>query len=337
MKTRLFAVATVMSAIMCCQADAVQLLNRVLDRGCGCDGGAPVAASSCCDTPSSCRGRGLHFSVDLSLQLPRLGLLNRGGACGGGCDTGCDSGCGAPVSTGCGCDAGSSCGASDCCGRSGLLSGLSGFSLLNRGGRGCGGGCDSGCDSGCGAPVAAPVSAGCGCDAAPVSACDPCARGGRVGSLLGRVRGLIPSRGCGCDSGCDSGCGAPVSSGCGCDAAPACRPARQICINVPNFGLVDRLRSLGNRGACGCDSGCDSGCGAPVVSSGCGCNGGATATQGVPVQGTPVNVSEPTVAPTTTVEPTVAPAGSGAYRTPNQTPVVDPNAFIIRGAGYQGR
>lgn len=334
MKTRLYAIATVMSAIMCCQADGVQLLNRMMDRGCGCDGGAAVA-SSCCDTPSSCCGRGLHFSVDLKLQLPRL---NRGGRGCGGCDSGCDTGCGAaaPASTGCGCDTASS---SSCCGRSGLLSGLSGFNLFNRGGNGCGG-CDSGCDTGC--DTAAPASAGCGCDAAPAAdCCDPCARGGRVRSLLGRVRSLGNcggcDSGCGCDTGCaaapasagcgcDNGCGAaPASAGCGCDAAPRGCGSRQVCINLPSLGLMDRLRSLGcNRGCGGCDSGCDSGCGA-VVSNGCGCNGSPA----TPAAGAPATTVEPV--PSTQTPPA---ATDGAQ---NQIPVVDPNAFIIRGAGYRGK
>ncbi|MEZ6096529.1 MAG: hypothetical protein R3C03_20255 [Pirellulaceae bacterium] len=321
MKTKIFAMMLMLSGVTCCDAFGNGLLSRMLGRG-GC--GAP---SSCCDTGSSC-GAGLHVSLDVSLHLPRL---RRGGGCGGGCDTGCDAGV---VSNGCGCNAPVVGGCDSGCGGScagGLLSGFNGFGLRNRFG-GCGGGCDTGCDSGCGAPV----STGCGCDTGCDSGCDPCGRAG----FLSRLRGRLASfgGGCGCDTGCDSGCGAapvstgcgcdngcgaaPVSAGCGCDngcgAAPACRQPRQICIRVPNLGLLDRVRSLGNRGCGGCDAGCggcDSGCGAPVVSGGCGCNGGSVI-NAAPIQAAPIEA---------------APQGASTRTT---TPTVDPNAFIIQGAKY---
>jgi len=329
MKTRMVAIAMVLSAVMCCDVSADGLLSRMTDSGCGCD------ASTCCATPSSCTdscGRGLNFSSHQHLQLPRL---RRGGGGGGdGCcgtpvSTGCSS---APVaSDGCGCDAAASC--CDPCGRNGLLSGLSGFGSRlgsRHGGDGCGCAAPA---AGCAAPAAccaAPVSAGCGCDSA--SACDPCDSGcggkQRVRSLLNRVRSSSTSGGCGgCGATTDCGCSAPAASaGCGCDSQPAsgccdsaprCRRTRQICLTVPNFGLKDRVRSLGSNGGC-----CDSGCGAPV-SSGCGCDGGSAA---------PASAVQPVPA---AVQP--VPAGEGAYNTRNQIPVVNPNSFTIQGAGYRGR
>ncbi len=334
MKTRMMAIAVVISAVMCCDASANGLLSRMMGRGCGSCGDV----STCCGTPSSCSdGCGRGFSMDLHMQLPRLRRGCGDSCCGTPVSTGCAS---APVvSSGCGCDAAPSC---DPCGRGGLLSGLNGFGS-RLGGRLGGDGC--GCAapaSDCGGCASAPVSAGCGCDSA--SACDPCASGcgiggkQRVRSLLGRVRSMIPSGCGGCGTSSDCGCGAPVASaGCGCDSgcgsgpvgggccdrAPRCRRTRQICLTVPNFGLMDRVRSLGsNRGCGGCGDSACGGCGAPV-SAGCGCDGGGVAA--------PAGVVEPAPA---AVEPT--PAGAGAYNTRNQIPVVNPNSFTIQGAGYRG-
>ncbi len=298
MKTKIVAMMLLMSGVTCCDAFGNGLLSRMMGRG-GCG-----AASSCCDTGSSC-GAGLHISM--SVHLPKL---RRGGACGGcgvtggcgcdaapvvaapcgnACDSGCDSGCGGPAA-------------------GGLLSGFSGFGLRNRLG-GCGG-CDTGCDSGCGAPV---VAAGCGCDSA-ANACDPCARGGFLSGLRGRLSG-IGSRGCGCDTGVSNGCGCDngVSNGCGCDngcgnAAP-CHETVQNCGRAPRCGLLDRIRSIG--GNRGCGNACDS-CDGQIVSGGCGCDSTGVA---APVQAVPA-------------------ATDATSNIRGTTPSVDPNAFIIRGANY---
>ena len=216
----------------------------------------------------------------------------------------CDSGNACDTGNACGCDAPAAAPACDSgCGNAcggGLLSGRGGFGLR----RGCNTGCDTGCDTGCGcnAPAAAPA-----CDSGCGNACDPCGRG----NFFGRLKGLIPQRNnCGCDTGCDTGCAPAADNGCGCDAGcgrvARCREPRQACAS--RCGLISRVRSMGSRG---CDAGCDSGCDA-----GCGCNGGAA----------------PAAQPA--AEPAPVQAPQGAFN--QTTPVVDPNAFIIRGAKYSG-
>jgi hypothetical protein len=75
---------------------------------------------------------------------------------------------------------------------------------------------------------------------------------------------------------------------------------------------------------CGCNGG-------NVVGNGCGCNGGNVVGNGcgcnstvAPAATTPAAPAAPAAQP----QPT-----SGAYNT-QRAPVVDPNAFIIRGANY---
>lgn len=351
MKLKL-AVATVVISVAMCTSSYGQLLDRMLGRGgCGCE-----QATSCCDTPARGCGGSLF---NLTINMP---FSHCGGGCGGGgffgggaglfgagCGGGCGSsllsgdcgGCGA-ATTGCGaattgCDSG--CGGSACggCG-GGLLSGMSGFRLFNRG-CGCGQATDCGCNA---APAAAPS---CGCE----SDCGCGFGGGRLRGMFAGFGSRLGNRGCGCEApaadcgcnaapmaapscGCDNGCGGGLlanlrgrlgNRGCGCRVQ---RAPRTVCFNVPNFGLLDRLR--GNRG-CGCDScnvsGCDNGCG--------GCNGGQAMpmTQPTPMQGAPAQ-AVPTETMTPSVQPSVEPVeGSGAY---NRTPVVDPNAFIIRGGKY---
>lgn len=352
MKLKL-AVATVVISVAMCTSSYGQLLDRMLNRGgCGCE-----QATSCCNTPA--RGCGGSL-LNLTINMP---FSHCGGGCGVGngffkrpCGDGCgliggglfkraaDCGCGAapaaaPCNTGCdtGCDTG--CGG-------GLLSGLGGFKLFNR--MGCGGGCGGGCDA-CAAAAAPAADCGCGAPAA-----DACGCGGGLGLGNGRIRGLFAgfgsrlggcgtcgeATGCGCeaapvaapcDSGCNDGCGGGgllsnlrgrIGNGCGCRVK---RAPRTVCLKVPNLGLLDRLRS---RGGCGCNDGCNiSGC------SDCGSGQAVPAgqpmeMQAVPTQAAPVEAT-PAVEPS--VEPT--PSGSGALNLP-RTPVVDPNAFIIRGGKY---
>lgn len=326
MKLKL-AVATVVMSVAMCTSSYGQLLDRMLGRGdCCCE-----QATSCCDTPARGCGGGL-FNLTINMPFSHCGGCNDG--CGGGFfggpglfgHRGCGGGCGEVA--GCGDACGDSCGG---CG-GGLLSGMSGFRLFNRG-CGCGAATDCGC-----APAAAPAP-DCGCE----SACG-CGFGG--GRLRGMFAGLgsrmgcgcqdncgcepapapAPVDPCGCDNGCDSGCGGLLSNlrgrlahrGCGCRTQ---RAPRTVCFNVPNFGLLDRLR---NRG-CGCNDGCNDGC-----NNGCGGCG-----QAMPMAQPVPGVMTPTEAAPTEATPSVEPVegGSGA-RTFPRTPVVDPNAFIIRGGKY---
>ena len=307
MKLNMMVASLILAFAMCGDGYGQGLLGRLTNRCCNDCG------TSCCDTTpacnSCCRGGGFGFSLslDINFQLPQL--LRRRGCCGcdtgcGGCDNGCgcDGGCvaGCGCDSGCGgCDSGCGCG----CGGGGLLSGLfsrrgcgcrSGLlsGLFNRGGCGCG--CDTGCDS------------GCGCD------------GGCV------------STGCGCDSGCDMGC----YSSCGCGRNFKLFPLFKRCGN--SCGLLSRLR--GRMGGCGCNTGCggcDSGCGCDGgCASGCGggcdagcsngCDGGAVPSQVQPVM---ENAAPDAVTPVPAA-PSQPSASDGAG---NNTPVVDPSAFIFRG------
>lgn len=173
-------------------------------------------------------------------------LLNRGGC---GCPTSC---CDAPTA----CDRGFQLN-TDCCVRAPRLRGL----------RGCG--CDTGCDSGCGNAV---VARGCGCDRPAANCCDTGCGGGLLsgfgGFNFGRRGCCQPANDC-CDPCARASIFDNFRGRLACRqprcCEPRCRPTRQICINVPNFGLIDRLRSCG----CGCDApaACDNGCG-----NTCGCD-----------------------------------------------------------------
>ncbi|MDB4778153.1 hypothetical protein OAG68_01725 [bacterium] len=356
MKLKL-AIATVVISVAMCTSSYGQLLDRMLGRGggCGCE-----QATSCCDTPArGCGGSLFNLTINMPFSHCGGGCGGGGGGffgggsglfgggCGGGCggsllssdcggcgavETGCDSGCGDSACGGCG---------------GGLLSGMSGFRLFNRD-RGCG--CGAATDCGCNAAPAPMAAPSCGCE----SACG--CGGGRLrgmfagfGSRLGNRGGCgceAPAADCGCNAapmaapacdtgcntGCDNGCGGGGllanlrgrlgNRGCGCRVQ---RAPRTVCFNVPNFGLLDRLR--GRNAGCGCgNDGCNiSGCG------GCGGCGG----QAMPMsQPTPMQGVAPTETMTPSVQPSVEPVeGAGARNFP-RTPVVDPNAFIIRGGKY---
>ena len=325
MKLKL-AIATVVMSVAMCTSSYGQLLDRMLGRDCcGCE-----QATSCCDTPARGCGGGLF---NLTINMP---FSHCGGGCGGGGFFGGPGLFGGHGCGGCGGGCGETAGCGDACGGcgGGLLSGMGGFRLFSRG-CGCGaladcapapapapacGGCDTGCGCGFGggrlrgmfAGLGSRMGCGChndcgGCEPAPAPA---------------------PADPCGCDNGCNSGCGGLLANlrgrlgnrGCGCGCRVQ-RAPRTVCFNVPNFGLLDRLR---NRG-CGCNDGCNTGCG--------GC-GGQAMPAGQPMQMTPTEAT-PANDATPAVESQVEPVegGSGA-RTFPRTPVVDPNAFIIRGSKY---
>lgn len=304
MKTKMFAMMLLLG-FACSDVNGQGLLTRMTG------GGDCCGASTCCDTGSSCCGG--DVSVRRCLRLPSL----RRGGCGGGCDTGCTSAVSA-------CDS-----ACDPCG-GGLRARLGG--LRGRLFSGCG--CASACDSGCGGAV---VGNGCGCNGGNGGVVgNGCGCNGGNGGVVGNgcgcngggLAGGLIGRGCGCNGGglvgngcgCNGGNGGVVGNGCGCNggavandcgcnqaASDCCDPCARRC---RLSGLLDRLRS--RRACCGV-SVCDSGCGA-TVGAGCGCNGGTV------TPATPAN-AEPQAQPTDSAK---------KYQTPN----VDPNAFIIRGAKH---
>ena len=213
------------------------------------------------------------------------------------------------------CEVSSCCGtpSTGCGGGGGCLSkiGMGGFKLFNRGGGG---------DCGCEAPAM-----DCGCEAAPAMDC-------------GCESAPAPAP-CGCEA-------APEPAPCGCDAAPEPDPCG--CSDDGCGGLLGKIRGRGMRNGGGCgllrgmfNRGCgDAGCGnacevtgcpacesAPAPTSDCGCGGMSHGSAPMEYNTAPVEVT-PQAAP--------APAaGSGARNIP-RAPVVDPNAFIIRGSKYAG-
>ena len=310
-------------------ADACQEVEA-----CGCDA-APVDDCGCGGGLLSHGCRGRLFNGRLLDRLGNIGC----GCCRNKADCGCaeapadDCGCDAPVvapAPSCGCEASApvaDCGCDDApacgCGRGGLLQGRSCGLLSRVHDRGCG--CDQcaaatadcGCDTGCG------CDSGCGCD-----------RHG-LGLLNGSRR-----HGCGCGN---------ASNDCGCGSA-----SNDCCDGRGRLTLRDKLR--GNRipessRYCNCGDGCNppcpNQCGA--VAPTCGCGGGysvAPMTDGSSV------LADPGLAPTYNVEGNVVapgvegnveapategnivvPAGDGARK--GRAPVIDPNAFIIRGVGYR--
>lgn len=314
--------------------------------GCGCAAPAPdcgcveapivfaaPAVESCgCEVPAPACGGGPGL---LDKLKGRLSSLGSGAGCAApvadcGCEAPAPAPCGcevapAPVAEPCGCEAAPVMAAPSCGGSGGgLLDRLKGRLSSLGGGGGCG--CEAAPvveDCGCSAPVAAPcvtpvVAPAPVCEAAPAAADCGCGEaapscGGERPrlSLLDRLRGnRIPRDrngrviGGGCNDGCNPPCpntGSPCDSGCGCGAA--------VTMAAPM------------------DSGCSS-CGGAVMAApmaGDVIYGDATPlNQNVaPVEAAPV-ISEP-------IEP--APAGSDVIEEAekaDETPAVDPNAFIIR-------
>ncbi len=336
--------------------------------GCGCEEApvvfsAPVVESCGCEAPApACKGPGL-----LDKLKARLSSIGSGSCCDAPvADCGCEP---API-TDCGCEAApiSDCGCeADPCAvsRPALLQNIK----SRLGGIGCGTPvlASAGCE-----PTPAPVVESCGCE--PVAAAPACKGPGLLDKLKARLSS-VGGGGCGCaaapvadDCGCsapaaapcvtpvveaaDCGCEAAPVADCGCDATPACGSKR------PRLSLLDRLR--GNRiprdrhgrviGS-GCNDGCnppcpaspcETGCGSVVVDSGCSSCGGAV--MAAPMSGevmstepTPVNVeAAPAVeavqpSPADVIEE-AAPAAGNA----DESPAVDPNAFIIRRGKVNG-
>ena len=292
-------IATAVIGFALCSSSYGQLLDRMLGRGGDC-----CEASSCCGTPSTgCGGGGGCLSKMMAGGMGGFKLFNRGG--GGDC------GCEAPAMD-CGCEAAP---AMDC-----------------------------GCES-------APAPAPCGCESAPAPAPAPC----------GCEAAPAPAP-CGCDAapapapcGCDA---APEPAmDCGCDAAPEPDPCG--CSGNGGGGLLGKIRGRGTRNGGGCgllrgmfnrgggnaDCGCDSGCGnacevtgcpacesAPAPTSDCGCGG---MSHGSAPMAAPMEYNTAPVEVTPQAAPSAPAAGSGARNIP-RAPVVDPNAFIIRGSKYAG-
>jgi len=337
----------------CCEAPATD---------CGCE--APVA-DPCCEASS---GGGLLSGRFKGGRCGGCGLFKGGIGNGCGCDLMTSSPCAEVVEPSC-CEETSGGGLLQNCKlfNGGLLGKLGSIGCGSK--RGCS---EEVADCGCEpapapcvapapapAPCAAPV-ADCGCDSGCETGCGLHLRG-HFSGLLTKVRSL----GCG-------RCGT-ASADCGCEAAPApapcvapapcaapapacgCEEAALACGCGRSCGLLSKFRSLGchhgGHGDCGCDpcdntrvklldrlrgsriarnhSCCDSGCDASV-SSDCGCGAAAPVDQ----QHEGDSAIEAPVAPIAAPEADAAvPAGDGASR--YRTPVVDPSAFIIRGASYR--
>lgn len=326
----------------------------VSDCGCGAPAGdcgcgsvaapAPfVSTAAPCDSCGSADGGcgcGGKLRGRVSGLLSRVGNV-RGAGCGS-CGSTSACGCDVVPVADCGCDV-APVSACDSCGDL-------------AGGCGCGGGLNvrhrvggllsrvgnSGCDT-CGS------TSGCGCG-----------RKNIVRNVVARVPRPLQNRSCGCGvpMGSDCGCGGTVSD-CGCGAS-----AGGCGCGSSKLSLLDRLRgnriSESRRGCASCNDGCNppcpnSGCGG--VGSGCagGCNGSseqsydpmspstvydqgtmqydANSVISAPVETQGIIGTQAVPAAPAVEGDVVVPGGDGANRA--RTPVVDPNAFIIRNAGFR--
>lgn len=298
---------------------------------CGCSAPAPVMNDCGCGTAPALGGGGL-------LEKFRVSMPAFTGDCG--CAPVSDCGPVAPIVEPCG------CGPTSMLGGRGLLTSLRGR-LPSMGG-----------DCGCGAPVADCGCSGPALDLVPVNACDTApacgCSGGKIRGMFsnvgGRVRGMLPT------ASADCGCAAPApmalaTSSCGCADASPCDGG------TARLTLLDRLR--GNRIARdrggrviggGCNDGCNppcptGGCGgvaaAPAVAAPCGC-GSSIMYNEVPMNAAPMGTpvySEGTIMNSTPAVETAVPATEGVIEEApevNANPVVDPNAFIIRGGRTNG-
>ena len=324
--------------------------------GCGCSAPAPAPVASCgcsapapapvftpapavscgCSAPAapSCGG---GCGGGLLSNLGGGGLLSRVGGGGCGCSAPAPSCAPAPVFTpapavscgGCGQPA-SSCG----CGaaRGGQLRGRVSGMVSNVGGRLSSIG-NSGC--GCSAPAPAVSSCGGGCGG---SCGGGCGSAGRL-SLLDRLRGnRIPRDRDGRVLGgtCNDGCNPPCpqqNSGCGCGSTGG-----EVVYSQPNAvaAPMSSCSSCGGGSVGGEVIYGDSVYGAgsvetaaPVIESGGVIEGSMNAAPVTPSTTTPA-VDTPEVTP-----PAVE-AVKEAIEGASITPVVDPNAFIIRGGNVAG-
>ena len=348
-------IATAVIGFALCSSSYGQLLDRMLGRGGDC-----CEPTSCCGTPASTCGGGGGCLANLGGGMGGFKLFNRGGGAS-------DCGCGAPVmeSMGCGCDAAPA--AAPC--------GCESAPAPAPAPCGCGSApAPAPAPCGCGS---APAPAPCGFAAPAPAPCDAGpARGGCLARLFNRGGGNAADCGCGEPVIEQSSCGceaAPAPAPCGCDAAPApapcgcdAAPARSGC-KLFSGGLLGRIRGRGasaGDGGCGCGGGYGNACevtgcpacasSAPAPVSSCGCDGGMSYSgtssysempsggsgtmmtapiqyNTAPVEATPQAVPSAPTVPVAPVE-----AGSGARNIP-RAPVVDPNAFIIRGSKYAGQ
>jgi hypothetical protein len=342
MKLRFTAFALLVCGAFCCNNSyGGDLLGRMMGRGCGAD-----AVPTCCDTPAAaCGGRSVSGIFGRGFLSGRCGrgigcgsyasagcgtdnvMANTGScdACGNGivggrmrgrlcgmfsrfgggdaCDMGCDNGCGgAPVAAGCGANAAFNNSCSDPCASSGLLGGRGFGRFGNFGGW-------NNCDMGCAAPMAAPVANGCGVDGgfgSGLKGCGGMNLCGRLGSRFGRGQDFA-----------DCGCGdAPVAAGCGCNDGGFVQGcgfgSRRGC-------LLGRLR--GGRGN-GIGAGCGTDGGYVVANANCGCNGGQVIDNGGQHMEHRSEGAGDVVTP---------PGETSQLRSPR----IDPNAFIIRNAGFR--
>ena len=302
------------------------LFKGGIGNGCGCDLMASTPCESACDQMDACGSQCGLFKGRLRGRMS--GLFNRGSDCG---TLGSACGCDAPAAS-CGCDAP----AASCDSPAPFINAAP----------------SCGCD--------APAAAGCGCENAPACGCNSGMNiRGRMSNVLARLPRPLQNRNCGCGApaGTNCGCGAAVANDCGCNGAAVandcgCNGAAMVSdcgCGSSRMTLMDRLRGRRNAGnACGCGS--SDGCDASCPNSGCGCNGGSAPAMNfgnVPVDNNSV-IASPTMAPADVapmaapVEPVqsapvdggaAVPSSDGAYR--SRTPMVDPNAFIIRNAGYR--
>ena len=314
-------------------------LGGAADCGCG-PAPAPVAAPCGCGPAPSIVRTGPGLLDNLKGRMSSLG---------GAADCGC--GAPAPAPAPCAAPIADPCGAAPALGGGGgLLDRLKGRMSSLGGGGGCG--CSAapiGLGSSCGAPAPtpcmtpAPAPVSCGCDAAPAPVVS----------------------GCGCDA------PAPAVSSCGCDSGSAFggeRPKLTL-LDRLRGNRIPRDRE-GRLIGGGCNDGCnppcpgmapemapasDCGCGAPMISqpvSDCtSCGGGAimaapyagaagaiysdgsgsgSRNEGVIVE-TP-EVTEPAASEGGVIEEALEDALEGG----DETPTVDPNAFIIRKGETRG-